>query len=110
MSDLSINPASHGPIHPVRNVASLSHTTSSSGIRRFDAADASSPSFGEDRVELSETARLLNKMRDMPDLRHDRIADVREAIVRGDYDAPARLDAALDKMIDEIAEEDALGL
>lgn len=109
MSDLSINPAAHGPINPVRTVASLSHS-SSSGVRRFDAADASSPSFGEDRVELSDMARLLNKMRDMPEIRQDRIADVRDAIVRGEYDSPARLNAALDKMLNEIAEEDTLGL
>lgn len=109
MSDLSINPAAHGPINPVRTVASLSHS-SSSGIRRFDPVEVSSPNAGEDRVELSDMARLLNKMRDMPEVRHDRIADVRDAIGRGEYDSPARLNAALDKMLNDIAEEDTLGL
>lgn len=109
MSDLSINHAAHGPMNPVRSVAPLSHT-SPNGVRRLEAIQPNSPSFGEDRVELSDMARLLNSMRDMPEVRQDRIADVRNAIKRGDYDSPVTLDAALDQMLSDIAEQDSLGL
>src|SRR5688500_16190892 len=67
MSDLSIQPAAHGPLHAIRNVASLSHA-SPSGIHRLDPFDPA-PLAGAraDRVEVSEMAHLLARMRDMPD-------------------------------------------
>lgn len=105
MSDLSIHPAAHGPVHPVRSVASLSHASSSS-IRRSEMFDPAPSSDGADRVELSDMARLLAKMRDMPTVRQDRVDHVRSAIDRGLYESDDRLDLAIDKLIQE---EDLLG-
>jgi anti-sigma28 factor (negative regulator of flagellin synthesis) len=52
-------------------------------------------------VELSDFARLLAKMRDMSDVRHDRVQRVRSAIDRGNYDTPERVSQAMDRMIRE---------
>ncbi len=109
MSDLSIHPAANGSIHSIRNVASLSHP-SNGMIRRDEQADAASPRIAGDRVELSDTARLLNSMRQMPEIRQDRVDTIRNAIARGVYDTADRLDVALDKMLDEIADDQTLGL
>lgn len=100
MSDLSIQSAAHGPVHPVRQAASLSHSSSAGGVRRSELFDPAPP-LGGDRVELSDMARLLAKMRDMPEVRHDRIQQARLAIERGAYDDADRFEHALDKMIDE---------
>jgi hypothetical protein len=106
MTDFSIQPAGHGPVHAVRNVPTLTHPTSS-GIGRLEAFEDSAPRHDVgDRVEISDMARLLAKMRDMPSVRQDRIDQVRSAIDRGLYDTPDRLDLALDQMIEE---EDLLG-
>lgn len=106
MTDFSIQPAGHGPIHSVRNVPSLTHPTSS-GIGRLEAFESSAPrQDAGDRVEISDMARLLAKMRDMPAVRQDRIDHVRSAIDRGLYDTDDRLNVALDQLIEE---EDLLG-
>ena len=111
MSDFSIQPAGHSPIHSIRHVASSSSLSSVSGSRRTDAFNLSSTgtsgaSPGADRVELSETAKLLDKMRDMPEVRQDRIASVRNAIDRGVYETDDRIESAIDQLLQE---EDLLG-
>lgn len=107
MSDFSIQPAGHSPIHSIRHVASSSSLSSASGTRRMDAFDVSSTgSAGGDRVELSDMARLLAKMRDMPEVRQDRVDSVRNAIDRGVYETSDRIELAIDQLLQE---EDLLG-
>ncbi len=102
MSDLSIQPAANGPVHAIRNAASLSHA-SPNGIRRlepFDAAPLAGPRA--DSVELSEMARLLARMRETPDVRQDRVDMARGAINRGLYETEDRIDLAIDRLIDDM--------
>ncbi len=107
MSDFSIQPAGHSPIHSIRHVASSSSLSSVSGSRRMDAYNASSiGAAGGDRVELSDMAKLLAKMRDMPEVRQDRVDSVRNAIDRGTYETSDRIDLAIDQLLQE---EDLLG-
>lgn len=58
---------------------------------------ASRPS---DRVELSAHARFLAKMREMPMIREDLVARVRDEIASGQYDTRERLNLALRSMDD----------
>jgi hypothetical protein len=73
------------------------------GIRRLDPFDVA-PLAGAraDRVELSETAQLLARMREMPDVRQDRIDMARSAIERGLYETDHRLDLAIDRLIEDM--------
>lgn len=102
MSDFSIQPAGHGPVNAVRNLPSLSHA-SPNGIHRTARFDTTAPHAADpgDRVELSDFARLLAKMRDMPDVRDDHVQRVRSAIDRGNYDTPERVDQAIDRMLQQ---------
>lgn len=54
---------------------------------------------GSDRVEVSRMASLLNQLREMPDVRHDLVARVREQIAAGDYDTPERIEGAIDGLL-----------
>ena len=56
---------------------------------------------GRDQVELSQTARLLSRIHEMPDIRQDVVDRVRSQIAEGHYDTPEKLDAALEQMINE---------
>jgi hypothetical protein len=105
MSDLSIHPAGHSPVHSIRGVPSLSHP-SPNGVNRLAPAESAPPAHSGDRVELSDVARLLARMREMPEVRQDRIDQVRSALERGGYDSDARLDLAVERLIEE---EDLLG-
>jgi flagellar biosynthesis anti-sigma factor FlgM len=55
-----------------------------------------------DRVELSEHARHLERLRNMPDVRQSKVEAARAAIAEGAFETPDRLRAALLKMLDEV--------
>lgn len=48
-----------------------------------------------DRVELSDRARFLDMLRQLPDVRQDRIDRVKQAIEAGEYDSEDKIDAAI---------------
>jgi flagellar biosynthesis anti-sigma factor FlgM len=56
-----------------------------------------------DRVELSEHARLLDRLRQVPDVRTDRVAEIREQIESGRYETEERLTVAIDRLIDDLS-------
>ena len=56
-----------------------------------------------DKLEISEAARLALSTTDAPDIRQDRVNQIRQAIADGTYETEERLSAALDGFLDEIA-------
>lgn len=57
---------------------------------------------GADRVEISTAAQLIDQVRDLPEIRADRVAALRAAIADGTYETADRLDAAIENLLDEI--------
>lgn len=55
-----------------------------------------------DSVELSDRARLLSRLKELPDVRADLIEKARADIASGVYDDPKVFDAALEAMISDI--------
>ena len=86
------------PISPRPSVAA------SNGVAR-QATESPRVSRGGDQVELSDQAVLLSRLRELPPVRQGLIDQVRSAIERGEYDTPEKLDAALEKMLNEQTEE-----
>lgn len=56
---------------------------------------------GEDKVEVSDVAHYLAKLRDLP-VREDLVGQAREAIARDQLDTADRLDAALDELLEDL--------
>jgi len=54
-----------------------------------------------DTVELSEHARFLDLMHRLPEVRNERIETVRLAIAEGRYETAAKLDTAIDRLLDD---------
>jgi len=67
-----------------------------------EVAGAGSRGQIRDRVELSEHARLLDRLRSMPEYRADKVAEARTAIETGAYESPARLQAAIDRLLRDL--------
>lgn len=65
------------------------------------AAGAGAPSSG-DRVEFSQQADLISRVRELPEIRADRVAELKRQIASGGYDSDQKLDMALERMLDEI--------
>jgi len=66
------------------------------------ASSASGPTAVNDVVEISTAAKLAAKINDIPDVRADLVAQVKAEIAAGTYDTPERIDAAVNKLMDEL--------
>ncbi|MES1213395.1 MAG: flagellar biosynthesis anti-sigma factor FlgM, partial [Singulisphaera sp.] len=71
---------------------------------RADAASAMTRAGStQDIVDISETGRLLEMAAQLPDIRSDRVAELRAQIAQGNYDSAEKLDLAVERLLDEIA-------
>ena len=58
---------------------------------------------GVDQLDISPEADFISRVRELPDIRADRVAQIREQIQSGIYETPEKLDIALERLLDEIA-------
>ncbi|MFO0870575.1 MAG: flagellar biosynthesis anti-sigma factor FlgM [Pirellulales bacterium] len=56
-----------------------------------------------DTVEFSSEASLINQVHDLPDIRADRVAQVRAQLAAGTYETDEKISQALDRLLDEFA-------
>ena len=57
---------------------------------------------GADQVDISQQADIVSRVRELPEIRADRVAEIRAAIEEGVYDTDEKLDIALDRLLEEI--------
>ncbi len=74
------------------------HTTRS--IEPAASPDASS--IG-DRLDISEAGQIAGQLADIPEIRAERVQELRAAIADGIYETEERLSTAVDRLLDEIA-------
>ena len=55
-----------------------------------------------DQLDISQEAELVSRVREVPDIRADRVAEIRAAIESGTYETTDKLDIALDRLLEEI--------
>jgi negative regulator of flagellin synthesis FlgM len=55
-----------------------------------------------DEVDISDAARLVEQVHNLPDIRQDRVDAVRQQIAAGAYETNEKLDAAVSRLLDEI--------
>ena len=56
-----------------------------------------------DQLDISPEADLVSRSRDVPEIRQERVSEIRQQIASGAYETDAKLDAALDRLLDELA-------
>ena len=83
--------------------AAISRLNSSRSSTPATPAANSSNARGADSVELSDTANLLAKLRDMPDTRQDLIAQIRAEIANDSYLTDEKIEAAIKGLMDEFS-------
>lgn len=57
----------------------------------------------EDRIEFSTEAEMLSRIDDLPEIRTDRVADIRAQIEAGVYETDEKLEVSIGRLLDEIA-------
>lgn len=68
------------------------------------AVDAPLVARGPDKLELSGMSHLLESLKSN-DVRTDKVTQIRAQIEAGTYETPEKLDAAADKLLDELLDQ-----
>ena len=56
----------------------------------------------QDELQLSDAGQLVDKVRDLPEIRQDRVNQIRAQIADGTYETDVKLEIALGRLLDEI--------
>ena len=92
----------------VRGVGSVSGAApirSANGQPVPSESQISRPQFPRDQLELSSAGKMLDQLSQNPDVRQERIAQIKQAIADGTYDTDEKLEAALSRMFDALGAE-----
>ncbi len=63
---------------------------------------AISNSIPVDRVEISQIARLISEVSSLPEVRAEKIAQVRVQIEAGTYITPEKMDIAVERLLEDM--------
>lgn len=55
-----------------------------------------------DELTLSSVGQMVAKLQDLPDIRADKVEQIRAQLANGTYDVDARLDLALERLMDDL--------
>lgn len=91
-------------------MSSINHIGGSSPVQRVVtnpiqkqvAADAPAQMPATDKLELSGASHLLKALKSGSDLRTDKVAEIKAQIEAGTYDDDKKLDAAVDRLLDDL--------
>lgn len=91
--------------------SSVSKPAANAGANRLkqDATTTRTSAAPVDQLDLSNAATSANRLGSSSpiagggEIRIDRVADIRRQIADGSYDTPEKMDAALDRFLDELA-------
>ncbi|MEM6854764.1 MAG: flagellar biosynthesis anti-sigma factor FlgM [Planctomycetota bacterium] len=88
-------------IAPLNGPSAASSYLPSGRIER-PAASSTDVSRGSDQIELSDTAKILAKLSDLPEVREDLVARIKAEIADGKYETPDKLDAAIEGLAQDL--------
>ena len=69
-------------------------------------ATESKPVSPRDEVEISSAGKMLDSLSQSPEIRAERLAQIKSEIDAGTYETPEKLEAALEKLLAEIGADD----
>ena len=88
-------------INGVGNSGSVQRIVGPTAARPGAAVGAAAKSASADRLELSGMSHLLKSLKNN-DVRTDKVASVRGEIEAGTYEDDRKLEAAIDRLLDEL--------
>jgi negative regulator of flagellin synthesis FlgM len=59
--------------------------------------------LGVDQLDISREADMVSRAHDLPEIRADRVADIRMQIAAGTYETEANLELAVGRLLDELS-------
>jgi len=56
----------------------------------------------QDELQISDEALLIEQVKQVPEIRHDRVDAIRAEIAKGTYETDEKIQIALERLLDEI--------
>ena len=56
----------------------------------------------QDELEISDAGQMVDRVRQLPEIRQDRVNQIRAQIAEGTYETGEKLDIAIGRLLDEI--------
>ncbi len=56
-----------------------------------------------DHVEISPLGQMLDGISRLPEIRHEKVEEIRKQIASGSYETPEKIQIALDRFFDELS-------
>ena len=93
----------YGPsLHGIHGVNAPHGPTAPRGTEQAGTEQASGLSAPHDELQLSDVGRFVDQARGLPDIRQDRVQDIRSALANGTYGIDSKLDLTVSRLLDEI--------
>jgi negative regulator of flagellin synthesis FlgM len=89
----------YGPSH----VHGASPISSPHATRAAQPPASSSAAPISDQLDISQAGQMAERVSELPDIRADRVAELRASILDGTYETHDKLSTAVDRLLDEIA-------
>ena len=88
----------------VSGIGSVSGATPARAVSPASSQPAELPSVAvpRDELEISSVGKMMDRLSETPEVRAERLAQIKEAIDNGAYDTDEKLEAALSKMFDSL--------
>ena len=84
----------------VQGAGPVRSATPASGVPSGKPAEAAAVTTPKDELELSAAGVAMDRVAETPEMRAERLAQIKEAIDNGSYETDEKLDAALSRMFD----------
>jgi negative regulator of flagellin synthesis FlgM len=68
----------------------------------LDAGQTVHAGAPRDHVEISPLGQMLDGIGQLPEIRHERVDEIRRQLATDSYETPEKLELALDRMLDEL--------
>jgi negative regulator of flagellin synthesis FlgM len=89
-----------GSVHGNNPVRSAGPAGGSPAANSPAATPQSPLTAPKDELEISAAGQMMGRLSETPEVRAERLAQIKEAIENGDYDTDEKLEAALSKMFE----------
>jgi flagellar biosynthesis anti-sigma factor FlgM len=83
-------------LHAAQSITAPHSTRSAGSVSPSTAASVN------DELSISDAALQLEQIRQLPDIRQDRVDAIRQQIASGTYETADKMDVALSRLLDEI--------
>ena len=90
-------------IRGTTNIQTTTQVNLTSKVQATDSSSVATQFDTTDQIDISSEAQMLAGMNDTAGIRAERVSAIRQQIETGQYETAEKLDAAVERLLDELA-------